>query len=266
MASPYQSTFVTNNTSVILVPTSLQSTIVFLSTVANAGQFITVRDNDGLAGGSNLLISTTSGVSFVNNPLTPGNLLAINQPFGFVTFSSQSSNRYAVLNTFAFPSGSASATVSNLTTTNTYASTLTFKDIAGSPYSGSNNLLYVSAGILYLNTKDIAATGPTGPPETFTTASLSSLSTYALSLQTNLRLIVPEANCLASLPSGNVDNDWIYVEQISYNASSADSALYEGPTLTLGPVAGSAQLLFVWDLGRSRWMSAVYPATTISNI
>jgi hypothetical protein len=110
------------------------------------------------------------------------------------------------------------------------------------------------------------ATGPTGPPETFTTVSLTSASTYALSLQTNMRLIVPEASCLVSLPSGNVSNDWIYVEQISYNATGADSAFYLGPTLTLGPVTGSAQLLFVWDLGRSRWMSAVYQATTISNI
>ena len=110
------------------------------------------------------------------------------------------------------------------------------------------------------------ATGPTGPPETFTTVSLTSASTYALSLQTNMRLVVPEASCLASLPSGNVNNDWIYVEQISYNATGTDSAFYTGPTLTLGPVTGSAQLLFVWDSGRSRWMSAVYQATTISNI
>ena len=112
----------------------------------------------------------------------------------------------------------------------------------------------------------VGATGPTGPPPTFTTVSLTSASTYALSLQTNMRLIVPEASCLASLPSGNVNNDWIYVEQISYNATGTDSAFYLGPTLTLGPVTGSAQLLFVWDSGRSRWMSAVYPATTISNI
>jgi len=110
------------------------------------------------------------------------------------------------------------------------------------------------------------ATGPTGPPPLFTTVSLVSGDTYALSLQTNMRLIVPDANCLVSLPSGNVNNDWIYVEQISYNATGADSAFYVGPTLTLGPVTGSAQLLFVWDLGRSRWMSAVYQATTISNI
>jgi hypothetical protein len=112
----------------------------------------------------------------------------------------------------------------------------------------------------------VGATGPTGPPPTFTTVSLVSGDTYALSLQTNMRLIVPEANCLVSLPSGNVSNDWIYVEQISYNATGADSAFYLGPTLTLGPVTGSAQLLFVWDSGRSRWMSAVYQATTISNI
>jgi hypothetical protein len=95
---------------------------------------------------------------------------------------------------------------------------------------------------------------------------LTSASAYALPLQTNLRLIIPEASCLASLPSGNVDNDWIYVQQISYRASNVDSAFYLGPTLTLGPVTGSAQLLFVWDLSRSTWMSAVYQATTISNI
>ena len=109
------------------------------------------------------------------------------------------------------------------------------------------------------------ATGSTGPVIPFTTVSLTGGVNYPLPLQTNLRLIV-SSPCSATLPSGNVPNDWIYVQQFDSLYLGSNNMMYTGPTQTLGPVAGSAQLLFVWDATRLVWMTAVYQASQISNI
>jgi len=109
------------------------------------------------------------------------------------------------------------------------------------------------------------ATGSTGPVTPFTTVSLTAGVDYPLPLQTNLRLIV-RSPCSATLPSGNVPNDWIYVQQIDSLYFGSNNVLYTGPTQTLGPISGSAQALFVWDATRSVWMSSVYQASQISNI
>jgi hypothetical protein len=103
---------ITASTSVVLVPTSTGPFVVLFSSINATGRLITVRDNDGAASGANpITLSTLQGVTFSG---VASNTIQINQPYGFVTFACQPNGAYSILNTFAFPAGSAAANISNL--------------------------------------------------------------------------------------------------------------------------------------------------------
>ena len=156
-------TTVTASTSVILVDTysGLSPYIVYLPYISTVGRIITVRDNDGYAStGNTIILSTVSGAYFPENQ----SILTINQPFGFITLSSELNGRYSILNTFAFPTGSASAYVYTLNT-NTIGiidkTTSNFLDITvstGTLYYGSTSVGNVTNDVLdsninYINNK-----------------------------------------------------------------------------------------------------------------
>ena len=130
---------VTASTSVVLVDTNTGTPpyTVLLPPISTIGRLITVRDNAGYAStGNSIVVSTTNGALFQDGT----NTLQINQPFGFVTLSIQTLGTYALLNTFAFPAGSAAAYVQQLTT-----STLLLQDTSSSnlyPVYSSNATLY----------------------------------------------------------------------------------------------------------------------------
>jgi hypothetical protein len=105
---------VTASTSVVLVNTTSATNTVLLPYLSTVGRLITIRDNTGFAQTSTITVSTTGGAVFYDGSSS----LTINQPFGFVTLSVLSGGTYAILNTFAFPSGNAAASVGTLTTSN----------------------------------------------------------------------------------------------------------------------------------------------------
>ena len=105
---------VTASTSVVLVDTTSATNIVYLPYISSVGRLITIRDNTGYAQTSTITVSTTGGAIFYDGTTS----ITINQPFGFVTCSVLSGGNYALLNTFAFPSGNAAASVGTLTTSN----------------------------------------------------------------------------------------------------------------------------------------------------
>jgi hypothetical protein len=183
-------TTVTASTSLILVTTSNGNgpyTVKFPN-ISTTGRIITVRDNDGFASTNNaIVLEAISGATFqgVSGSLT------INQPFGFITLNSQANGIYGVLNTFAFPAGSATASVSNITTTNLATqSTIQIRDRT----TGAYNTLYTSSGQLILNnspvgqvsaadlTSTVAGLGTAGY---LSTAPLFVSTQFISSLQTN---------------------------------------------------------------------------------
>ena len=147
---------VSASTSVILVDTAsgLGPYIVYFPYLSTVGRIITIRDNDGYAStGNSVILSTVSGVSFNNNVSS----LVINQPYGFITLSSQPNGSYSILNTFAFPTGSESAYVYNLNT-NTLGIKDSFTNIienvilsTGQLYYGSNSVGDVTQTVLNSN-------------------------------------------------------------------------------------------------------------------
>jgi len=136
---------VSASTSIILVDTAsgIGPYIVYFPYLSNVGRIITIRDNDGYAStGNSIILSTVSGASFYNNISS----LLINQPYGFITLSSQPNGSYSILNTFAFPTGSESAYVYNLNT-----------NILGIKDNSTNVIenLTLSTGLLYYGSKSI---------------------------------------------------------------------------------------------------------------
>ena len=138
-------TTVTPSTSVILVDTKtgLSPYIVYFPYNTNVGNIITVRDNNGYAStGNTIILSTLNGVSFPDNK----NTITINQPYGFITLSSENNGYYSILNTFAFPTGSESA----------YAYTINTNSIGIKDKTTSNfEYLTTSTGILYYGSNTI---------------------------------------------------------------------------------------------------------------
>jgi len=138
-------TTVTPSTSVILIDTKtgLSPYIVYFPYNSNVGNIITVRDNSGYASTGNVIIlSTLNRVSFPDN----NNTITINQPYGFITLSSENNGYYSILNTFAFPTGSESAYVYNVNT-----------DIIGIKDKTTSNFEYLtmSTGILYYGSNNV---------------------------------------------------------------------------------------------------------------
>jgi hypothetical protein len=91
---------VTNNTSIVLVPTATtNSYIVYLPELLNIGQIITIRDNDGNASATNqIYISTTSGIRFSDR----SSLISITNPYGYVIVFVNPDLNYSILNTYGF--------------------------------------------------------------------------------------------------------------------------------------------------------------------
>jgi hypothetical protein len=136
---------VTASTSVVLVATSVNAPtehVVLFPQLSNIGRLITVRDNDGQASLTNpIIMSTMTGTTF-----TTGNQIKINQPFGFVTVTTQTPTTYSILNTFAFPAEQAAANLQTLTAQTINVSTIQFLDTSTnlpvSLYSSTNQLIY----------------------------------------------------------------------------------------------------------------------------
>lgn len=139
-------TTVTASTNVVLVTTSNLTPpyIVYLPYTTTVGRFITVRDNDGFASSSNSIrVSTTNGALFSDGT----NLITINQPFGFITVTTIGNSRYSLVNTFAFPAGSATANVSNIVAQRIQTSSITFVDQANPANSITQ---YISNGNVFI--------------------------------------------------------------------------------------------------------------------
>ena len=121
--SPANST-ITDTVSLLLLDTSKGSNftpgvtnnfITYISSSTVPGRIATIRDATGyVSTGNFILLSTTKNVYFADGSST----LSITQPFGFVSFSSRSTNQWSVLNTFAFPDPLGTSYVSNLNVMN----------------------------------------------------------------------------------------------------------------------------------------------------
>ena len=89
--------------------------IVLLSNVNSPGSLITIRDTYGAASLVNrILVSTTTGVRFLDGGGPLCNLYTINQPYGFLTVTPKTSNIWGVTNTFAFPDSSQVANLNSI--------------------------------------------------------------------------------------------------------------------------------------------------------
>ena len=144
---------VTASTSVVLVDTTSATNIVYLPYISSVGRLITIRDNTGYAQNSTITVSTTGGSVFYDGTTT----ITINQPFGFVTCSVLSGGNYAVLNTFAFPSGNAAASIGTVTTSN-----VLLNDYGTSNYyplySSNASLYYISTAVGDVTLADLQST------------------------------------------------------------------------------------------------------------
>lgn len=144
---------VTASTSVVLVNTTSNRTTVLLPYISSVGRLITVRDNTGYAQNSTITVSTTGGAVFYDGTTS----VTINQPFGFITLSVLSGGNYALLNTFAFPSGNTAASVGTLTTSN-----ILLNDRGTSNYypfySSNASLYFISSPIGDITLADLTST------------------------------------------------------------------------------------------------------------
>ena len=165
--SPANST-ITDTVSLILLDTSKGSNITpgvtnnfitYISSSTVPGRIATVRDATGyVSTGNFILLSTTKNVFFADGSTT----LSITQPFGFVSFSSRSTNQWSVLNTFAFPDPLGTSYVSNLNVMNSVntsnisvnnisSGSISINSIIGNSFNSSN------ISTIYLSTNSIRA-------------------------------------------------------------------------------------------------------------
>jgi len=81
-------------------------------------------------------------------------------------------------------------------------------------------------------------------------------------------ILIVNGTCTVSLPYLVTGNVYVLIYQTSYNASSNDKVTYTWPqgSNVIGPVTGSAQLMFVKDPDYNHWKVAVYSPTTFSNL
>jgi hypothetical protein len=242
-------TTVTASTSLILVTTSnlVGSTIVAFPNISTTGRIITVRDNDGFASSSNyIILNATAGASFGG---VSGSLI-INQPFGFITLLSQASGNYAVLNTFAFPTGSTAAFVSNITANNIASlSTMQLQDRATSNLA----TMYVSGGQIILNQNFIGQITSNQLQSTVThlgslgylstvplfasTQSISSLQTNFLSAGTLTVGVFNPANITTTTLTATTGN----FRTVSTGALLTSSIQYRSDRIAIGSNAGTLQ-------------------------
>ena len=113
-------TLVQVDTSVLLAPY-----IVLLSNLNSPGSLLTIRDSTGNASlTNNIIISTTTGVKYLDGGGINENIYTINQPYGFLSITPKTSNIWGVVNTFAFPDASASANLNLLNVSSMNVSTI----------------------------------------------------------------------------------------------------------------------------------------------
>jgi len=175
--SPANST-ITDTVSLLLLDTSKGSNITpgvtnnfitYISSSTVPGRIATVRDATGyVSTGNFILLSTTKNVFFADGSST----LSITQPFGFVSFSSRSTNQWSVLNTFAFPDPLGTSYVSNVNVMNTVNSSnlnvnsissgsITINSVRGSSIStnsiSTSSIRTNSISTIYVSTNSIRA-------------------------------------------------------------------------------------------------------------
>ena len=125
MAQPIM---VNQSTTLIQIDTSVFANsphIVLLSNVNSPGSMITIRDTTGNAGQTNVVIvSTTTGVSYLDGGGPLNNIYTINQPYGYLTVTPKTPNIWGVINTFAFPDASASANLNMINVSSINISTI----------------------------------------------------------------------------------------------------------------------------------------------
>jgi hypothetical protein len=208
---------------------ALPSNVVILSTLNYPGQIITVRDYSGQCStGSVITISTALGVQFLNGIPPNSNFFQISQPYGFLTFTSKSSNIWAVVNSFAFQDQSV-ASIDNLNapfinTSSVYANVLSttylFPSTIGLNCNAPRFLLDAN-GII--NVKELYQDGRLFIPD----GNLSTVNSSTI----NIRILLNLSNTTP------VDPPALRVQ---------DTVIYGGTPS--GPVAGSNQIFLTSNL------------------
>ena len=147
---------VTASTTLVQVDTSalLGPYIVRLSNLNLPGSMITVRDSTGNASATNtIVLSTISGIKFLNGGGDSNNIYTINQRYGFLTVTPKTSSIWGVVNTFAFPAESQTANlfqvnVSSLTVSS-FATIQTLLVSTSAISTICTNNLFVTGNIVY---------------------------------------------------------------------------------------------------------------------
>ena len=140
--------------SLVLVNTAIDSNAIVLLSNTSFGSIITVRDLTGdVRSNIPIYISTVTSVQFVNS--LDSNFL-IQQPFGSLSFAAAGSNKWSVLNTFAFNTPTPTA----VSTPVVNISSILFKDIGINSY-GRASVLNISS-FLQLDGSNVVGGGDEG--------------------------------------------------------------------------------------------------------
>ena len=107
---------VSTNTSLVLLDTEYISTnstlVILLSSISIPGRIVTIRDSTGfLTSNRTITVSTTKGISFINNTTTT----VLAAPYSFVTFANTDPYTWVLQNTFGFPTEGSAANLLGLT-------------------------------------------------------------------------------------------------------------------------------------------------------
>jgi len=198
---------VNGSQNLILINTAIdKNTIIRLDSPIQSGLTVTIRDNAGGASASNsIIVSTITGVSLYSGLQQTSNRLDIQQPFGFITlYSSSSQNQWNVMNTFGFQPKKTVYNIESLA-----VSTIYMQDIAGGPTAQIN----VSNGILQVNGSNIEGGGGGGGggggtvPDPLT---LQSIHVSSIKLSSNVSFS-PNDNRVRLEVSGTVQTNFLSI-------------------------------------------------------
>ena len=206
---------VNGSQNLVLINTAIDTnTIVRLNTPVQSGLTVTIRDNAGGASASNsIIVSTISGVSLYSGIQQTSNLLKIEQPFGFITlYSSSSQNRWNVLNTFGFQPEKTVYNIESLA-----VSTIYMQDIAGGPTSQIN----VSNGILQLNGSNIEAGSGGGGATVPDPLTIQSIHVSSIKLSSNVSFSSSDSNIRLEV-SGTVQTNFLSLIDRSNASQKSD--------------------------------------------
>ena len=156
MSSP-DPIIVYGSTSLVLVDTqvltSSQSAVVLLSSVADPGVTVTIRDSLGyLSSPQSIVVSTMDSIRFADGTSS----IRMTQPYSYLTVSSRDANSWNIINTFAFPQNQTVANLASLSTTAITTSTLYSENNISTNALVADSLLSLSSsrflGTTYLST------------------------------------------------------------------------------------------------------------------